>query len=405
MSEKDVAFLLECPYVARSKIYALELSGVKFINSHNVYIGEDVEIGARTVVWPGAMLLGKTKIGEDCDIGPGVNLEDTVVGNETRIKQSCEIARSQIGNNCTFHPFCYISDSCIGDNCTMWVNISMLHAELKEYVVVHRDTRLVWTKIGSQSDIEASCQIKYTDIGADCRICHSIIEGEKFDDEILSGTGKRSILIGDSCAIGPWAYIYGKVTINPKAKIAWTDITNSFIGKRVWAYRCRISDSKIFHDCIIEEGAWIHDDSVIHPYCEVARGEITRSTLGKNTKSKHTSYIGDVQMGCDCNVGAGTVFGNYDGQTKHVCQVGDGAFIGINSSIVSKSVREIGDGAFIGAHMLVRRPVEANTAIAPPNDLQQPIRWAQRTKDGWELIQPLPSKKPKSKYKKNTPEP
>ena len=110
-------------------------------------------------------------------------------------------------------------------------------------------------------------------------------------------------------------------------------------------------------------------------------------------------------MGCDCNVGAGTVFGNYDGQTKHVCQVGDGAFIGINSSIVSKSVREIGDGAFIGAHMLVRRPVEANTAIAPPNDLQQPIRWAQRTKDGWELIQPLPSKKPKSKYKKNTPEP
>jgi len=405
MNEKDVAFLLECPYAARSKIHALELSGVKFINSNNVYIGEDVNVGAGTVVWPGAMLLGKTKIGENCDIGPGVNIEDTMIGDETRIKQNCEIARSKIGNNCTFNPFCYVSDSCIGDGCLFWVNISAYHADIREHVIIHRDTRVVWSKICSQSDIEASCQIKYANIGADCRVCHSIIEGEKFDDEILNGTDKRSILIGDSCAIGPWAYIYGKATINPEARIAWADITNSFIGKRVWAYRCRISDSKIFHDCVIEESAWIHDNSVINPYCEIARGEIMRSTLGRNTKSKHCSYIGDVRMGCDCNVGAGTVFGNYDGQTKHVCEVGDGAFIGINTSIISKSVKNIDDEAFVGAHMLVRKPVEANTAIAPENKLQRPIRWAQRTKDGWELTQPLPSKKPKSKYKKNTPGP
>lgn len=373
MNQKDLKFLTECPYLAQAKICALEYSGVKFIGPKNVYIGEDVEIGARTLVWPGVVLLGNTKIGEGCEIGPDITLEDTVVGNNTKIKRGCEISRSQIGNHCVLNPFCYISDSSVGDNCTIWVNVSMFRADVEENVIVHRDTRIVWSKIGARTDLEASCQIKYANIGSDCRICHSIIEGDKFDDAALIA-GKRTIFIGHACAIGPWAYIYEKVIINPEARIAQSDITNSFIGKRVRAYRCRIEESKILHDSIIEEGAYIHDHSTIHPYCQISRGEITRSSIGRNTKSKHCSYIGDVKMGCDCNVGAGTVFGNYDGERKNQCEVGDSVSIGINNSIVSKSVKKIGDRAYTGAHTLLTKEVEPDTVVVREVGPQKVLR-------------------------------
>lgn len=399
MNEKDRKFLIECPYLARAKVYALEHAGVKFIDSRNVYIGENAQVGAGTIIWPNVYLLGDTKIGENCEIGPDVTLEDTAVGVNARIKRGCEITRSQIGSNCVCNPFCYTSDSCVGDNCTIWVNVSMFHAELKEYVVVHRDTRLVWSKIGPRSNLEASCQIKYASIGSDCRVCHSIIEGEKFSEEALA-RGKRSACIARSCAIGPWAYLYGSVTINPEARIAEADVTNSFIGKRVRAYRCRISDSKVLHNAIVEEGAWIHDNSKIGPHCEVSRAEIVRSALGARTEAKHCSYIGDVKMGCGCNVGAGTVFGNYDGREKYQCEVGDNAFIGINTSIVNKSTGRIGEESFIGAHMLVRRPVEDNVAIAPEPFLVRPFKWSSKKEDGWELIQLLPSKRPESRKNK-----
>lgn len=260
-----------------------------YMNQHwmnNTFINPSVEIGEGTIIWPNVYLLGNTKLGENCEIGPDATLEDSQIGNNTRIKRVCEIARSRIGSKCIFNPFCYISDSIAGDDCVIWVNVSMYQAELKDSIIVHRDSRIVWTKIGSRCDIEASCQLKYVNIGPDCHICHSIIEGEKFDEQILL-SGKRSIRIAHSCLIGPWAYLYGSVVVNPEARIGQADITNSFIGKRVNAYHCRISDSKILHDAVIEEGAWIHDNSKIGPYCEIARAEIVRSTLGARTKAKH----------------------------------------------------------------------------------------------------------------------
>ena len=249
-----------------------------YVDLNKVFISPGVEIGEGSIIWPNVYLLSDTKIGENCEIGPDVTLEDTTIGNNTRIKHGCEIARSQIGSNCELNPFCYINNSRIGDSCTIWVNVSMLRAEIREKVVVHRDSRIVWTQIGENSNIEAACQLKYIRAGPNCVICHSIIEGDKFDEETLK-SGKRSILIGRSCAIGPWAYIYGSVIINPEARIAGADITNSFIGKRVRAYRCRISDAKILHDAIIEEGAWIHNNSKIGPYCEVSRVEIGGSRM------------------------------------------------------------------------------------------------------------------------------
>jgi len=194
-----------------------------YVDLNKVFISPGVEIGEGSIIWPNVYLLGDTKIDENCEIGPDVTLEDTTIGNNTRIKRGCEIARSQIGDSCEFNPFCYINNSKVGDNCTVWVNVSMFQADIKKGVTVHRDARIVWSKIGSNSNIEASCQLKYMRSGPNCVICHSIIEGDKLDEAMLK-SGKQSIVIGRSCAIGPWAYIHGSVVIDPKCKIVCEEI-------------------------------------------------------------------------------------------------------------------------------------------------------------------------------------
>ena len=89
--------------------------------------------------------------------------------------------------------------------------------------------------------------------------------------------------------------------------------------------------------------------------------EIKKSKLGKNAKASHLSYIGDASIGEDTNVGAGTIFCNYDGVLKHKIEVGKDSFIGSNTSLVAPL--KIGDRAMIGAGSTVTDEVE-NDSLA-----------------------------------------
>ena len=96
--------------------------------------------------------------------------------------------------------------------------------------------------------------------------------------------------------------------------------------------------------------------------------------LGKDSKANHLTYLGDAVIGDKVNVGAGTITCNYDGANKHKTVIGDGAFIGSNSSLVAP-VR-IGAGATIGAGSTI-------TKSAPENALTV-ARGKQVTIDGWQ---------------------
>ncbi|MET0343114.1 MAG: bifunctional UDP-N-acetylglucosamine diphosphorylase/glucosamine-1-phosphate N-acetyltransferase GlmU [Polyangiales bacterium] len=74
--------------------------------------------------------------------------------------------------------------------------------------------------------------------------------------------------------------------------------------------------------------------------------EMKKTRLGKGSKASHLSYLGDGQIGSDVNIGAGTIFCNYDGVNKHVTTLDDGAFIGSDSQLVAP-VR-VGKGAYVG---------------------------------------------------------
>ncbi len=79
--------------------------------------------------------------------------------------------------------------------------------------------------------------------------------------------------------------------------------------------------------------------------------EVKNARLETGAKANHLSYIGDGRVGEGANIGAGTIFCNYDGFNKHFTDVGKGAFVGSNSSLVAPV--KIGDGAYIGSGSVI----------------------------------------------------
>ncbi len=83
--------------------------------------------------------------------------------------------------------------------------------------------------------------------------------------------------------------------------------------------------------------------------------ETKNATIGDGAKVPHLSYVGDAEIGAGSNVGAGTIFANYDGVNKHRTVVGEGARTGANNTFVAPV--SIGDGAMTGGGTVVRRDV------------------------------------------------
>jgi bifunctional UDP-N-acetylglucosamine pyrophosphorylase / glucosamine-1-phosphate N-acetyltransferase len=115
----------------------------------------------------------------------------------------------------------------------------------------------------------------------------------------------------------------------------------------------------------IEAGARIGPFARLRPGAKLGRDvhvgnfvEVKNATLEAGAKANHLSYIGDGRVGAKANIGAGTIFCNYDGFNKHFTDVGAGAFVGSNSSLVAPV--KIGDGAFVGSGSVITKDVAAD---------------------------------------------
>jgi bifunctional UDP-N-acetylglucosamine pyrophosphorylase/glucosamine-1-phosphate N-acetyltransferase len=141
---------------------------------------------------------------------------------------------------------------------------------------------------------------------------------------------------------------------------------NVFFGKNVV-----IDDKAVIHANSHLEGAHVGVGASVGPFARLRPGadlgeqskvgnfvEIKAATLGKGAKVSHLTYIGDATIGANANIGAGTITCNYDGFSKFRTEIGEGAFIGSNSSLVAPVV--IAAGAYIGSGSVVTKNVEAN---------------------------------------------
>jgi bifunctional UDP-N-acetylglucosamine pyrophosphorylase/glucosamine-1-phosphate N-acetyltransferase len=134
------------------------------------------------------------------------------------------------------------------------------------------------------------------------------------------------------------------------------------------------------------EGADVAGGCEVGPYARLRPGavleakakvgnfvEVKKARLGEGAKANHLAYIGDGDVGAHANIGAGTIFCNYDGFFKNKTVVGEGAFVGSNSSLVAPVT--IGAGAMTGSGSVVSKDVpEGALALA---------RAEQTNKDGW----------------------
>jgi bifunctional UDP-N-acetylglucosamine pyrophosphorylase/glucosamine-1-phosphate N-acetyltransferase len=146
------------------------------------------------------------------------------------------------------------------------------------------------------------------------------------------------------------------------------------------------ANSKIHAHCDIE-GIIAEGNAIIGPYARIRPGtvlasgvhignfvETKKTTMGAGSKANHLAYLGDGVIGSKVNIGAGTIFCNYDGVNKSTATIEDGVFIGSNSALVAPVT--IGKGATIGAGSVIGKNA--------PEDKLTVARARQVTLEGWQ---------------------
>ncbi|HEV2823698.1 MAG TPA: bifunctional UDP-N-acetylglucosamine diphosphorylase/glucosamine-1-phosphate N-acetyltransferase GlmU [Actinomycetota bacterium] len=168
---------------------------------------------------------------------------------------------------------------------------------------------------------------------------------------------ERGTRVGARCRLGPNVRLVG-CTVGDDATVAQAVALQSTIGPRVV----------------------VGPFASLRPGTELAEGskagtfvEVKNSVVGPGSKVPHLSYVGDADIGAGANVGAGTVFVNYDGARKHRTTVGDGAFIGSDTMLVAPVT--VGNGAQTAAGSTITKDVPPDALAIERSD--------QRTIEGW----------------------
>ncbi len=135
------------------------------------------------------------------------------------------------------------------------------------------------------------------------------------------------------------------------------------------------------------EGAEVKAGALVGPYARLRPGavigedahvgnfvEIKNVSLGKGAKANHLSYLGDGSVGAGANIGAGTIFCNYDGFFKYETHVGENAFIGSNTALVAPV--KVGAGGMTGSGSVITRDVPADALSLERSAQDDRLGWA-----------------------------
>ncbi|WP_419419702.1 bifunctional UDP-N-acetylglucosamine diphosphorylase/glucosamine-1-phosphate N-acetyltransferase GlmU [Legionella sp. D16C41] len=180
-------------------------------------------------------------------------------------------------------------------------------------------------------------------------------------------------------------------------KDVFIDVNCVFIGKVILHNGCSIGPNCVLSNVTIDEGSEIYANSVLEdceigkqchigpfarlrpgtqlgPRCKIGNFvEAKKAIFAEGSKANHLSYLGDVTLGKEVNVGAGTITCNYDGVNKHQTIIEDGAFIGSDTQLVAPV--KVGAYATVGAGSTIRKNV-------PPGELTI-CESKQKTIIGW----------------------
>ena len=212
-----------------------------------------------------------------------------------------------------------------------------------------------------------------------------ILRERKNLELMLSGVtieNPSTVLIDVDVAIGQDTVIEAGVQLRGKTSIG----SNTRIGAGSILRDCEVADNVEIYPYVVAQDTRIGAGAHVGPFArlrqraEVAEHvhlgnfvELKNTTMAAGSKANHLAYLGDSIIGARVNVGAGTITCNYDGVNKHKTTIGDGVFVGSNSTLVAP-VR-LGSGCYVAAGSVITTDVEEDAlALA---------RERQTTKPGW----------------------
>jgi len=171
--------------------------------------------------------------------------------------------------------------------------------------------------------------------------------------------------VGDECRIGPNAVLVDAWLDDRVNVFAFSHIHGAAVGSDtlVGPY------ARLRPEARLDEG--VHIGNFV---------EVKKSVVGRGSKVNHLTYIGDTNIGTNCNIGAGTITCNYDGANKFLTEIGDNVFVGSDTQLVAPV--HVGDNATIGAGSTITRDVEQGGLTMSERNAQTYIaNWKRPEKD------------------------
>ncbi len=183
------------------------------------------------------------------------------------------------------------------------------------------------------------------------------------------------VTIGPDAVIRPGSQLLGATTVGSYAVIGpEVTLTDTEVGERAVVRRCEADLAVIGAEATVGPYSYLRPGTVLGRKSKVGGFVETKNAdIRDGAKVPHLTYCGDATVGERANIGAGTIFANYDGVAKHHTTVGKDSFVGSNTVIVAPV--DIADGAYVAAGSAVTDDVDpGQIAIA---------RGRQRNVDGW----------------------
>ncbi|TRZ55621.1 MAG: bifunctional UDP-N-acetylglucosamine diphosphorylase/glucosamine-1-phosphate N-acetyltransferase GlmU [Streptomycetaceae bacterium] len=184
------------------------------------------------------------------------------------------------------------------------------------------------------------------------------------------------------------------VTVHPGSAILGltTVATGAVIGPRTTLTDCVVKEGAAILESIATDSV-IGEAAIVGPFTYLRSGsvlgdsakagafvEMKNSTLGTGSKVPHLSYVGDATIGDGSNIGAATIFVNYDGVDKHHTMVGDHVRIGSDTMLVAPV--SIGDGAYTAAGSVITEDVPAGAIGVGRAKQRNVLGWVMRKRAG-----------------------
>ena len=189
-------------------------------------------------------------------------------------------------------------------------------------------------------------------------------------------TVDASVEVGPDTVLEPFTQLLGTTKVGSNCLIrSYTVVENCTVGDGVLLRQgCILNASSVGNGAQLGPYAHLRPESQIGAFAHIGNFVETKKTImGERSKANHLSYLGDAVIGERTNIGAGVITCNYDGRAKHRTTIGDGVFIGSDSTLVAPLTLE--DGSYIAAGSCITDDVPADSlALA---------RSRQVVKTGW----------------------